>query len=720
MRISNTTLSTKLILIFFITVIIVTLILAGAVFISKHAHLQDRLTYLTLQQTVENYAVEMDQKIKRAEQNAQRLSSYIAILNTELSEQVPDTRLNILKQMMTENLQFDTDQFGSFIALEPEIAQHYFNREGSLIMVQKNIAQRQRNYYNKPQHMILEWLTDTSYMKEPWYRDAQKTPNVQFTAIYENTDYIKEPVFNVIQGLYKQRTFEGVIGVSLLVDSFFEEIESKSFGKSGGLFLADYQSGELLSKIGSLGSPQLQFLKATERRALNLYKESGDLAPAFWRNLLNHNTPYREMVKPEGYQYTVSSRKLGALPWTLVGYQRTSELKAGEGSSLIHFIFLVVVVICILTVMAGVLYKLLLQPLQKILVVGKEIVEQPPEKLTLSLKGVVEMHLLMDILSQIVTRINKTTNDKNQCINRLHALRSVQSEQLKQVEQYRTNLEKASLDVKNYHAETQKARLQLQKARVEIQKHKLEAQRSRVQAQAAAQAKAQFLANMSHELRTPMNAIIGYTEILQEDARDQGYDEFIPDLQKIHGASYHLLDLINNLFDMSKIESSKMELYIETFDIAPMLQDISSTVMPLLEKQSNILKIDCDNALGTMTTDLTKVRQNLLNLLSNANKFSKQNTIILMVTRETVEDIDWIIFQVTDHGIGMTAVQMQKLFQAFTQVDSSPTRRYGGSGLGLAITKQFCQIMGGDITVQSQFGQGTTFIMRLPAEISSA
>jgi len=270
--------------------------------------------------------------------------------------------------------------------------------------------------------------------------------------------------------------------------------------------------------------------------------------------------------------------------------------------------------------------------------------------------------------------------------------------------------------MKNYHAETQKARLQLQKARVEIQKHKLEAQRSKVQAQAAAQAKAQFLANMSHELRTPMNAIIGYTEILQEDARDQGYDDFIPDLQKIHGASYHLLDLINNLFDMS----SKMELYIETFDIAPMIQDISATVMPLLEKQSNILRIDCDNALGTMTTDLTKVRQNLLNLLSNANKFSKQNTILLMVTRETVEDIDWITFQVTDHGIGMTAVQMQKLFQAFTQVDSSPTRRYGGSGLGLAITKQFCQIMGGDITVQSQFGQGATFIMRLPAEISSA
>jgi signal transduction histidine kinase len=234
----------------------------------------------------------------------------------------------------------------------------------------------------------------------------------------------------------------------------------------------------------------------------------------------------------------------------------------------------------------------------------------------------------------------------------------------------------------------------------------------------ANQAKAQFLANMSHELRTPMNAIIGYTEMLQEDAREQGQNDFIPDLQKIHGASYHLLDLINNLFDMSRIESSQMELYLETFDIVPMIQDVAITIAPLLEKQANILKLNCDNALGTMSADLTKVRQNLLNLLSNANKFSKQSTIHLSASRQTEEGIDWILFSVTDQGIGMTPEQIRKLFQAFTQIDSSPTRKYGGSGLGLAITKQFCQIMGGDILVESQFGQGSTFVMRLPAQVN--
>jgi signal transduction histidine kinase len=168
---------------------------------------------------------------------------------------------------------------------------------------------------------------------------------------------------------------------------------------------------------------------------------------------------------------------------------------------------------------------------------------------------------------------------------------------------------------------------------------------------------------------------------------------------------------------MSKIESSQLDLYIETFDIAPMIHDLAATIAPLMEKQSNILKVSCDNALGTMSADLTKVRQNLLNLLSNANKFSKQSTIALVVMRECIDDIDWILFRITDQGIGMTTEQVRKLFKAFMQVDGSPTRRFGGSGLGLAITKQFCEIMGGEITVESQFGKGSTFIMRLPANV---
>jgi signal transduction histidine kinase/DNA-binding response OmpR family regulator len=250
-----------------------------------------------------------------------------------------------------------------------------------------------------------------------------------------------------------------------------------------------------------------------------------------------------------------------------------------------------------------------------------------------------------------------------------------------------------------------------------LNEQNLEIARALQVADAATQAKSTFLANMSHELRTPLNAIIGYSEMLQEEAADLGQEDFIPDLQKIHAAGQHLLALINDILGLSKIEAGKMDLYLETFELSTVLQDIVTTIQPLVEKNANTLEVQCAAALGAMRADLTKVRQALFNLLSNACKFTTQGTITLEAARDAVDGADWITFRVTDTGIGMTPEQMEKLFQAFSQADASTTRQYGGTGLGLAITRHFCQMMGGDITVESAVGQGSTFTIRLPATV---
>jgi signal transduction histidine kinase/DNA-binding response OmpR family regulator len=234
----------------------------------------------------------------------------------------------------------------------------------------------------------------------------------------------------------------------------------------------------------------------------------------------------------------------------------------------------------------------------------------------------------------------------------------------------------------------------------------------------ASRHKSEFLANMSHELRTPLNAIIGYSEMLQEEADDLGQEAFIPDLEKIHAAGKHLLGLINDILDLSKIEAGKMDLYLESIDVRDLVRDVAAIVQPLAEKNANTLEVRCADDLPVMRADLTKVRQALFNLLSNACKFTEHGTISLAVARDTADGSDWVTFAVADTGIGMTPAQLGRLFQAFTQAESSTAHRYGGTGLGLAISRQFCRMMGGDIAVRSEVGRGSTFTIRLPAEIA--
>jgi signal transduction histidine kinase/DNA-binding response OmpR family regulator len=235
---------------------------------------------------------------------------------------------------------------------------------------------------------------------------------------------------------------------------------------------------------------------------------------------------------------------------------------------------------------------------------------------------------------------------------------------------------------------------------------------ARDQAEAMSRTKSSFLANMSHELRTPLNAIIGYSEILQEDAATKDDKQPIDDLQKIESAGRHLLGLINNILDLSKIEAGKMDVFIEEVDIQALIEEALSIVKPLSDKSENIIEVICPADIGSFRSDQTKIKQCLLNLLSNANKFTSKGTLTLRAARE---DNSRVCFRVSDTGVGMTEEQLGRLFEAFSQVDASTTKRFGGTGLGLAITKHFCTMLGGDVTVVSTRGSGSTFTLSFPA-----
>lgn len=238
-------------------------------------------------------------------------------------------------------------------------------------------------------------------------------------------------------------------------------------------------------------------------------------------------------------------------------------------------------------------------------------------------------------------------------------------------------------------------------------------------AESASRAKSQFLANMSHELRTPLNAIIGYGEMLEEDARKAGDESVVADLGKINAAGRHLLSLINDILDLSKVEAGRMDLSVSRFSVAKLAQEVASTIAPLAEKAGNALQVNCPESAGEMESDEVKVRQVLFNLLTNAAKFTQDGRIELAVRRESRDGGECLVFRVSDSGIGISAEQMNNLFQPFTQAAPDISRRYGGTGLGLAISRRYCELLGGKIDAESEPGAGSVFTVRLPAAIGS-
>ena len=244
-----------------------------------------------------------------------------------------------------------------------------------------------------------------------------------------------------------------------------------------------------------------------------------------------------------------------------------------------------------------------------------------------------------------------------------------------------------------------------------------ETRAARTEAIESNQAKSQFLANMSHELRTPLNAIIGYSEMLSEQAEDDDKQEYIEDLERIRKSGIYLLEMINGVLDLTKIEAGKLEVSLSRFDVRDLLNEVVMTFQPLMKKNSNRFEESKFDHLGVMNSDLTKVRQILLNLLSNASKFTQEGSITLDAERKTVNGSDWLSFKVSDTGIGIDPEQAERIFDAFAQADGSTSRKYGGTGLGLTISKEFCEMLGGNISVENNPGQGSVFTVELPAEV---
>ncbi|PYK65717.1 MAG: hybrid sensor histidine kinase/response regulator [Verrucomicrobia bacterium] len=405
--------------------------------------------------------------------------------------------------------------------------------------------------------------------------------------------------------------------------------------------------------------------------------------------------PLKSQTSLEGERLTVF-RPINSIKsdrgWIGTLYLKSDIEKQLQGrvNRYVNIVAMVMLISCLVAFLTS--YKL--QPL----------ISQPIIELARTAKVVTEK-------KDYLVRARKSSADE------IGALIDAFNEMLAVIQQRDAELQQANDMLEVYNENLEK---KVEERTVELARATSEAQEAQTTAEDANRAKSAFLANMSHELRTPLNAIIGYSEMLQEDASELGEERFVADLQKIHSAGKHLLGLINDVLDISKIEAGKMDLFLETIDVPAMIEEVVSTIKPLVQKNGNALKVECEENLGPMRADATKVRQGLFNLLSNACKFTDKGTITLQVVRQRGNGVGHFVFRVSDTGIGMTQNQMDKLFKAFTQADASTTRKYGGSGLGLAITRHFCQMMGGDVSVESEPGKGSTFTIKVPAVVISS
>jgi signal transduction histidine kinase len=674
-------------------------------------------------------ASQLNNEILQAQRGVERLKGAVQWILEKTPN--PDVRNSFLQNWMTDNLRQSGNVMSFYIALEKETSKQYFEKNAVLNILYKD-APRNRQSESKKFH-YKSWF-DGNYLsneREVRYHLSKENDKIQFSPFYFDKNYLRESIMTVSQSFFSAGKFQGVIGTDILADNLFADIQKHRIGNTGGMALFDNQTGLLLTETVSEHNandviPAKNLLGQRNRMQYNVFSTTQQKT---WQDILKQAVTHPQFNGDDGKRYILISRPLKYANLTLLIFQQDSELYAMEN---IDGYFGWVVVIFILGIaIIALMYVQVEKPLldlSKILAQGPVQVESGEWVWEFPQQGTLEIKTMSDELHQMLAlqlmQAKEMMAREEENIAELKECQQQSISQIAALDKTKERLKETEASLHHYKALVQKYDKYIQQTKADVQKLKAFAQKAKVdsamyrqKADDANQTRNRFLANMSHELRTPMNAIIGYTEILQEDADEFGYLELVPDLQKIHGASFHMLDLINNLFDLSKIESSRMDLYLETFDLVPILQDIATTVQPLVEHQGNILKLNLEGALGTMTADLAKIRQMLMNLLNNAGRFSKQGVITLSAQRQKHHQIDWIILKVSDEGIGMSVEQVQQLRLFFADLKDSGGQVYTQK-VGLTLTMQFCRLMGGTFDVESHSGEGTTFIMQIPADVS--
>jgi signal transduction histidine kinase len=729
-QLSKKTFSIKVLLISFGAILLAQLFL-WMVMQWSHYQITEKEVIQRLETVANIQAQQLNNEFIQAQRGVERLKGAVSWILEKTPH--PEVRNTFLQNWMADNLRQSNHVMSFYVALDKESAKEYFEKNAVLNISYKD-SPRNRQSESKKFHYKSwfdgNYLSNEREMRFHLSKDKD-TDKTQFSPFYFDKNYLRESVMTVSQRISNGK-IHGVVGVDILADNLFADIQKQRIGKTGGIALFDNHSGLLLTETvsehnGNDTIPAKNLLGQRNRMQYNVFNGSQQ---TFWQSILKQTTTHLKFVGDNGKHYTLMSRPLKGVNLTLLIFQQDSELYAFEDIDG-YFGWIILVFMLGIGVL-GLMYLQVEKPLQnlsKSLEKGAVQTESGEWLWVFPDQGCFEIKAMSEQLHQMLAlqliQVREITAREEETLAELKSCRQQNIAQLTTLDKTSQRLKETEVSLHHYKTLAQKYDKYIQQTRADMQKLKVFAQKAkgdattyRQKADTANQTRNRFLANMSHELRTPMNAIIGYTEILQEDADEFGYLELAPDLQKIHGASFHMLDLINNLFDLSKIESSRMDLYLETFDLVPILQDIATTVQPLVEQQGNILKLNLEGALGTMTADLAKIRQALMTLLNNAGRFSKQGVITLSARRQKRNQTDWVILKVSDEGIGMNADQVQQLKHFFADL-KDPAGQVYTQKVGLTLTMQFCRLMGGTFDVESQAGEGTTFIMQLPADVSS-